>query len=368
MRLLRVLLVTAACACAGACRRSEPIRVGLVAGLSGRHYDLGVSCRNGAQLAVHDLNATGGVAGRPLELLVRDDAQDAAAARQAVRELVAAGAVAIVGHCTSAMAEATLPLADEAEVVMVSPTAAAPGLLGRDDWLILADASGASGPRTLAAHAARRWPGVRVAVVHDRSNAAYSGPWREAFGAALRGDGGRLAADVPFTSGQVPSFGALAGRALAEPADAVLIVANALDTAMLAQQLKRRAPEVQLLGTAWSFTEDLAQHGGAAVEGAVFVHRSEPTSHRPEAVRFRKAFTERYGEGPSFAAFQAYDAVRMVAAALERDGTRREVRRELLRRGSFRGLTEEFTIDATGDAHRPDHLSTVRDGRFQPLE
>ena len=136
--------LAAACFVAGGCdRRVEPIRVGFVAGLTGRHYGLGVSCRNGAQLAVEEINASGGVAGRPLELLVKDDAQDPEIAKRAVRELIRDRVVAILGHSTSSMAEATLAIADEEHVLMMSPTvelapllrarrlAGAPRLLGR---------------------------------------------------------------------------------------------------------------------------------------------------------------------------------------------------------------------------------------------
>ncbi len=367
LRLLRVLLALAV-ACAAGCRSSEPIRLGFVAGLSGRHYDLGVSCRNGAQLAVDDVNAAGGIRGRPLELLVRDDAQDAEVARRAVRELVDAGVVAIVGHCTSAMAEATLPIAEEAHVVMVAPTVSSRAFLGKDDWLILADASGTSTAQGLAEYVGRRWPGLRVSVVLDLSNRLYSQPWSDAFLAALEQAGGRRGVEVPFTSGAAGSMGDVAQRALAGDPGAVLIVANALDTAMVAQQLRRRAPAVQLLGTGWSFTEDLPQHGGAAVEGALFVHKGEPASAAPAAVRFRERFTARHGRAPSFAAGEAYESVQLLAEALRRDATREGVRREILGLGTVHGLTEDFLLDRFGDAHRRNHVSTVRDGRFVLVE
>lgn len=361
-------MIVCACAAAVACRRSEPLRLGFVAGLTGRHYDMGASCRAGAQLAVDDVNAAGGVGGRRVELLVRDDAQDPDTARRAVRELVDAGVLAIVGHCTSGMAQATLSIADEAHVVMVAPTVSSRAFLGRDDWLILGDAAGASSAEALGRYAARRWPGLRVTVVYDLSNAVFAEPWTDGFARVVEGAGGRVGPRVAFTSGQVDSFGALAERALVDRPGAVLLVANALDAAMLAQQLERRAPGVQLLASGWSFTQDLPQHGGAAVEGALFVHKVNLDAHQAAAERFRAAFGARFGRPPSFAAVEAYDAVRIVTAGLERDATREGVRREILRRGTFHGLTEDFTIDRFGDAHRRDYISTVREGRFQLVE
>ncbi len=371
MRAPRVLAMLLALALGAACRRSEPIRVGLVAGLSGRHYDLGVACRNGAQLAIEDVNAAGGVRGRTLELLVRDDGQDPERARTAVRALIAAGVVAIVGHCTSAMAQATLPIANEARVLMISPTVSSAALLAQDDWLILADASGTTTAEGLADYLARTRGGHAVSVLLDASNRAYAEPWRRTFTASLEARGGRVARVVEFTSGQVGSYAALAGAALAEEPDAVLVIANALDTAMLAQQIRKRTPGpagVQLLGTGWSFTDDLVRHGGSAVERAIFVHKVNPDDTRPPATRFRTIYAERFGTAPFFAAIEAYDSVQLLAAGLARDPTREGVRRAILSLGTFRGLTEEFAIDRFGDAHRRNHISTVRDGRFLLLE
>ncbi len=340
----------------------------MVAGLTGRHYGLGVSCGNGAELAVDEIDAAGGVRGRRLELLARDDAQDAEMARRAVRDLIGEGVVAIVGHATSAMAEATLPIADAEHVLMVSPTVSSPVFSRRDDWLVMMDASAASTAEAMAAHVSRAKPGLRVSILYDLSNRSYTEPWRENFRRALEQGGGHVPREVSFTSGQVASYGALADGALQGLPDAVLLVANALDTAMLAQQLRKRSPDVQLLGTGWSFTADVVEHGGTALEGALFPLKVDPADPSPSAERFRKAFRERFGHPPDFAAIQAYEAVRALGLALERDATREGVRRELLRLGVVHGVTGDFHIDGFGDAQRKTHISTVREGRFLLLE
>jgi branched-chain amino acid transport system substrate-binding protein len=362
-----IAVALACCATAG-CRQAEPIRLGLVAGLTGRHYGLGVSCRSGAELAVHEINAAGGIRGRRVELLVRDDAQDPDVARRAVRELIGDGVVAIVGHATSAMAEATLPIADEEHVLMVSPTVSSPMFSGRDDWLVMLDAAAATAAEAMAVHVLKGRPGLRVSIVYDLSNRAYSEPWRENFGRSLRQKGGHVAREVSFVSGKVVSFGALVEDALLSDPDAVLLVANALDTAMLAQHLHRRSPRVQLLGTGWGSTTDVLEHGGAALEGTLFPLRVNPQDSSPSAERFRTAFGERYGHAPDFAAIQAYEAVQVLGLALARDPTREGVRREVLRLGTVHGVTDDFQIDRFGDAQRRTHISTVRDGRFLPLE
>ncbi|MFO7717430.1 MAG: ABC transporter substrate-binding protein, partial [Desulfohalobium sp.] len=84
----------------GACGQ-DPIRIGFAVPLTGVYSDLGVHGRNGATLAVEEINDRGGIHGRSLRLLPRDDGNSAAQAKAVDRELIDQGVVAIIGHMTS---------------------------------------------------------------------------------------------------------------------------------------------------------------------------------------------------------------------------------------------------------------------------
>ncbi|CAG0964133.1 partial Leucine-, isoleucine-, valine-, threonine-, and alanine-binding protein, partial [Anaerolineae bacterium] len=116
------------------CAGNVPIRVGFVAQLTGVQAELGVQERNGVQLAVEEINAAGGIAGRPIELIVQDDLGTPEGAQAADRELIGAGVVAIVGHATSAQTISGLAVTNPARIVMLSPTATTPELSGLDDY------------------------------------------------------------------------------------------------------------------------------------------------------------------------------------------------------------------------------------------
>lgn len=362
MRVPLLRLLAALALLASGCREQEPIRVGLVSGLSGRHSDLGVSSRNGALLAVDALNAAGGVGGRPIELVVRDDRQDPEVARAAVEELSRLGVVALVGHATSAMAEATLPILDRERVLMVSPTVSATTFQGRDDWFVMLYPSNAVSARTLVAHVAAEGKARRVAVLQDLSNALFATTWLEAFRGEVAAKGGAVQRVVSFTSGAAPSWGTLAAEALEDGPDAVLLIANAFDTAALAQQLAKRAPGVQLLGTDWGFTSDAVANGGAAVEGALFTLKVDVTSQAPRLVAFRRGYQERFGRAPDFAAVLAAEAVGVIADGLGRARTREALREAILGR-SYEGLIGPIAVDRNGDAQREVFIMSVRDGR-----
>ncbi len=194
---------------AASCARPAPIRIGMVSTLTGRASDLGLSSRSGVTLAVEELNAAGGIQGRPIELVIRDDGQKPEQARQAVRELVDAGVVAMIGPATSGMAAATLADVDRAQVLMVSPTVTSPDFGGRDDWFVMLMNTNDHSAARIAAAAVERAGARRVAVVLDTTNASFTRTYAAAFARELSARGG-TAREVPFASGAGASFGALA--------------------------------------------------------------------------------------------------------------------------------------------------------------
>jgi branched-chain amino acid transport system substrate-binding protein len=339
----------------------------MVSGLTGRHSDLGISSRNGAALALAEINASGGVHCHPLELIVRDDGQDPEQARRAVRELVASGVVAMIGHATSSMAAATLPIVNEAQVLTISPTVTSPIFSGRDDWFVRLMVTNDVTARLLAAVTVDRVRAHRVAVILDTTNAAYSQTFADAFRKELEARGGS-AVDVPYASGKDTSFGNLANQALQDGSDAVLVIANALDTAAVFQQVRKRSAAVQLLGCDWGFTQEILAQGGSATEGSIFPQAVNLLDPSPSFRRFLEAYEARYHHTADFAAVVSYEAMQLLAEGLRRDATRAGVRKAVLGMGTFQGLQSEIRIDPFGEVERRIYLFTVRDGRMVPLE
>ena len=94
-----------------ACAPESPVLLGYVGGLSGRVADLGISGRNGAILAVENINSTGGVNGRKIKLVVKDDKQEGKKAEKAVKDLIDQGGEP--GVCLSDAHEHRVVLAPE---------------------------------------------------------------------------------------------------------------------------------------------------------------------------------------------------------------------------------------------------------------
>ena len=106
-KLIHTLLI---CLFLAACSESEPVRIGFIADLSDPGSDFGLGVRNSVILAIEQQNAGGGIRGRPIELIVRDDGQNPEQARIAAQGLIELRPEVVIGPATSAMARIIVPM------------------------------------------------------------------------------------------------------------------------------------------------------------------------------------------------------------------------------------------------------------------
>jgi len=343
-----------------------PLRVGFVAGLTGPYAELGVDGRDAVLLAVAEANAAGGVQGRRLEVVVRDAGTDEASCAAALEEVIRQGVIVVVGPMISRHAQVTMDLMGRYPgVLFFSPTISNSLLSGRDDMFLRSISNAANQGEVLARYLHRQ--GLRrVVAVQDRDNAAYT----DDVVAALVDVGQSLgvAVDVvAYGEGKPLDPGMVAARIGQANSDAVVLVANSLHTAAMAQEIRKQGLKIPLLSAKWAQTTDLFSMGGRAVEGMVLV--GSATQPGPEFSRFGAQFRERYGRAPSFAAVWSYDAARILLDAMgrARELSGQSIKEAILAVPVYQGLEREIRLDPFGDALHDYRLVVVREGRFEPL-
>jgi branched-chain amino acid transport system substrate-binding protein len=366
--LLRLLCLGLQAVLLPACREEPaPVKIGYVGGLTGRVAGLGVAGRDGVLLAVEACNQAGGIEGRRVEVVTRDDRQDAEAGRAAVNELIAAEVAAIVGPMTSAMAEAMQPVANRAGVALISPTVTANRFSGQDDYFFRMTMPLGVNAGKLAEHVLRQGLGT-VAVGVDTANAAYTEDWLTSFRGPFEAGGGRIVHVERFRSGAEGGFLPLAERLLKQKPAAVLLLSGAMDTALIAQQVRKLGSRVPLFASEWANTSDVISFGGKAVEEMCSFVTYNPASDAERHRRFLADFERRFGYRPSFAAVLAYEAAEYLLAGLKRNPRREGLKHTLLEIGGFTGLQGEVRIDRFGDAERKTYLAVIRQGRFATID
>lgn len=351
---------------------ARPVRIGFAGPLTGIYSDLGVQGRNGATLAVEEINArgglaTGGVGRSEMELIARDDGNDPDLARQVDEELYRLGVTAIIGHMTSQASIAAVPLADERGIVLLSPTSSTPVLSDQKDMFFRIQGAMTEPARALGVWAAAE-PGLdSIITIRDASNAAYGTPYSRVFSEAFRSAGGRISGKIIFESRTVPEAEIM--HTIAQAPDAVLVIASARDTAGIAERIRRGAPETRILSSGWGATVALLQQAGATAEGIIAARSVTVHDDSPAYQDFVEKYRRRFGSTPSFAAVQGYDTVRVLAEALkETGGGRRGLPEALVGISGFPGLYGPITLNETGDVRSSVGILEVRGGAFVPVD
>ncbi len=366
LRTATLLLLLAALS--GACMPQPPVRIGFAGELTGHSADLGVEGRNGAQLAVDDINAAGGIEGRRLDLLVANDANQPVRAQQADQWLIDHGVSAIIGHMTSAQTLAGAAAAEGGQVLMLSPTGSTSQLSGQRDLFFRLAPATTLQAAALAEYVYNQRSLRAIIILADRSDAAYALDFGETFASRFSDLGGRTETFLTFNSRDERYLEAVARQVEAGQADGILLIASAQDTAALAQFLRLNGCALPLFASAWAVTGTLIRNGGRAVEGMDVLSLYDPNSDAPRYRAFHRAYEQRFGHTPSFAALYAYETTELLAQALRLSRARPDALPDAMRQiRQFSGLSDTVLLDDFGDAWRPVYILRIQGHAYHTL-
>lgn len=331
----------------------------------------GIRYGDGMQMAVDEINAAGGVGGRPLKLLRLDDNEDVDRGRLVARDLTRqAGVVAVIGHLQSYVTVPAAAIYDFGGVVHLAPTATSTELTRRGyRRLCRTTFSDAAMGREMAEYALRRGY-RRVLVFYSRDE--YGRGLANAFEERLAAGRGQVADRRSYDPGSGASAAAEAAAAWGDAGpDAVFVAGDGEAAARLAVQLRRAGIRAPLLGGDALAIPALLEVGGAAVEGTVIPSRFSPEIPNPRVKRFTADFRARFDATPDVGAALGYDAVRVLADAIRQAGTPTPDRVAAALRATrgWEGVTGTLAFDSAGDlVPTPIRKLVVRGGAFHYLD
>ncbi len=345
------------------CAGPKPILIGFASELTGKRGELGMASRDGTQLAIDEINSTGGINGQRLELLIRDDLGAPETARQVDAGLVEKGVVAVIGHATSGQTAAVFEQLNQAGVIFLSPTSTSTDFSRQNDYFFRMVPDTDLLGQTLARQMINE--GLhKVIGIYEWQNRSYAGRLWAAAQAEFEQLGGETAGVYTYTSG-VDDVSGLIARVPVHSAEAMVMVSPAVDTALMVQYVRQENETVRFFSVPWSQTPELLQKGGRAVEGLELVVLYNPQSTYPPFVKFFSEFKERYGYDPDFAAAYSYEAIWLLAEALKQNGGRAEGLREVLAQiRRIDGIQSPVILDEYGDCNRPIYIARVENSAF----
>lgn len=300
--------------------------------------------RRGVELAVNEINATGGVGGRPLLVRWLDDSATETGAVAAAESLLAdPRVVAIVGHMNSTPMLAAVPLYN-GHMPVISPWATSPDLTGVSPWVFRNTTSDSVNGVTIADFAVAHLGARRAAVLYE--NDAYGRGVARAFRREFRGT---VVETIPIP-GAAPSYEAYVALLKQQQLDVVMLAGLSHAAAPLLQEMHH-----QHLATTLMSNGDLAglQPDSTIADGAYIPVWFSADDPRPAVRQFSAAFEARYHMPANEDAELAYNATRLIAAAVRAVGADRHDIRDYIASLSaahpYAGVTGPEYFLPTGD-------------------
>lgn len=360
--LLRMSWLALAAACGGG--DGGPVRIGVAGSFSD---PIGLPMRLAAELAAEEINASGGIEGRRLELVIRDDYADPDSAVFIATDLYESGVSAVVGHLFSGMSLAAAPVYNGGSdpVVAISPSSSSPELTTAGEYTFRVCPSDLAHGATLAEWVYHHLGLQQGAVLY--LNDQYGRGIRQTFVREFTRLSGRLESVDPYL-GDTPDVGPYLDRlARSRRAEFLIVAGNRSEAEEILRQARRRGLTMPVLGG--DGLEGI-QEAGAIAEGVYHSSAYFPSLATDANRRFVDAYRRKYPDAgdPNQPAAATYDAVYLLRDVVARAGSSREaVRKTLAGVGSatppFEGVTGTVAFDARGDVPNQNvYIGLVRNG------
>ena len=366
IRCILLILFAAFALCCGNAKQSAEIVVGEFGSLTGTTATFGISQRNGIDLAVEEINGSGGILGKKIRVIVEDDQGKPEEAQTVVSRLISKDrVVAVLGEVSSSRSLAAAPLCQSNQIPMISPASTTPKLTPVGDYIFrVCFIDTFQGP-VMARFASNNLKLKKVAILRDIRN-EYSVGLADFFVDSFQKSGGEIVADESYSEGDTDFSAQLTVIRGKEP-EAIFVPGYYTEVGLIARQTRKLGITVPLLGGDGWDSGKLWQIGGDALNGCYFATHYSVHDPNPLIQNFISKYKTKYGEQPDTNAVLAYDAAKMLFASMKRAGTSSspQLRDEIARTKDFAGVTGNITLDQNRNPIKPAIIVKVNNGDFE---
>lgn len=343
-------------------------RLGFLVPLTGTQESFGQDAIRGAEMAVGEINAAGGIFDHPLVLKVKDTASLPEKTGDAVTQLIDSDKVAaIIGEIATDRSLVAAPLAQARGIPLITPGSTNEQVTQAGDAIFricYTDAFQAS----VMAKFARSMKATKAAVLSDPSN-PYSAGLAEIFKKDFIAGGGTIVAEETYRAGDGGFARQLDAIRVRGP-EVVFLPSYYGDAAPIIREARQVGLDVPFLGTDGWDSPEFLKVGGAAADNCYFSGHFSAESKLTQVVTFTEAYAKKFGSPPPPLAALSYDAVYFVADALKRAGSAEglALRDALAATRDFSGVTGTITLDANRNPAKSAIITRVENGQFTYLE
>ena len=345
-------------------------KIGGTGPLTGDAAIYGNAVKNGAQLAVDEINAEGGV---QFELKMEDDENDPEKAVSAYNALKDWGVQLSLGSVTSKPAEATATENFADRIFALTPSASAPAVTeGKDNVFQMCFSDPNQGIAS-AEYIADNQMGTKIAIIY-KNDAVYSSGIYEKFKAEAETKGLNIVSTTTFTSSSATDFSVQLGEAKAAGADLLFLPIYYQPASLILQQAKSMGYAPKFFGVdGMDGILTLEGFDTALAEGVMLLTPFNADAEDEKTQSFVTKYKEQFGDVPNQFAADAYDCVYAYKAAIEASGATPDMSAEELcdlmiqtfPTLTFDGLTGEgVTWDSTGAVSKSPKGMIIENGAY----
>ncbi len=373
--IIAAMVALATCAAVSAFA-ADPIKIGLSGPFTGGSSPMGVSMRDGVKLAAEEINAKGGVLGRQIQLIERDDQADNTRGIQVTQELInKEKVVAGIGFINSGVSLAAQRFYQEAKIPVMNNVATATIITQQfkapefpDSYVFRTSANDTLQTTMMVDVAVTQRKFTKVAILADSTNYGQLG--REDLEKALAKKGLKAVAVEKYNIKDVDMTAQLL-KAKQAGAQVVMTYGIGPELAQIANGMEKLGWKVPLVGS-WTlsmanFIDNAGKNGDGAVMPQTFIQDGNTPKRKAFIAAYQKAYKVDRIASPVSAA-QGYDSMYILAAAIKQAGTTdgpkvREALENL--KDKYEGVVKTFDHPYTHDDHEAIKLSDVMLGMVQ---
>ncbi|MBI4171040.1 MAG: ABC transporter substrate-binding protein [Candidatus Aenigmarchaeota archaeon] len=342
-------------------QQTDTVKIGAVLPLTGSVSVYGEYARNGIDLALEDLNASG----KKIEVVIEDSKGLPSEGVTAFHKLAADNGIKAIISMTSSVSVPLVPLAEEKKIPLIMTVVAASNVTDKSVWAYrYFHSADLEGP-ALAKLVITYLNVTKIAILYV--NDEYGGSTYRAFKNTCESLGCTITAQETFLFADTDYRTQLLKIADSKP-DAIFIVGFSQHLPTIYKQSKELGMEQTLITTSGMSVPAIINKTGSAAENSyltVSYYSANPDD--PGVKRFNDRYRSRFGTEPSYFAAYIYDSVMMIAESMK-NGTSRENIKNSLAKISYSGLMGNASFLENRDANMPVFYAAIRNGTLVPIK
>lgn len=351
---------------AGSGDGGEKIQVGEFASLTGGNASFGVSSHNGTQMAIEEINASGGVLDKKIELTTEDDQTKPGEAAIVVEKLISRNKViAVLGEVASSKSLEAAPICQDASVPMISPASTNPKVTETGDYVFRVCFIDPFQGTVMAKFAMNTLGKKNVAVLTNQKE-DYSVGLATFFKEYLTKNGGTLVSEQKYSSGDTDFRAQLTSIKGTNP-EAIFIPGYYTEVGLIAKQARELGLTVPLLGGDGWDGSTLVSVGGEALENTYYSNHFSPEDTNPKIQEFVTKYKAKYNATPDAMAALGYDSAMILADSIKRANSTEghALRDAIAATKDYAGITGVITLDENRNANKPAVILKYSGGAYK---